>query len=180
MIPIEGRFSGVLRATISQPWFTVWAAWGLVFLVSTAVVGAQDFTYITNNDSITITGYLGAGGAVTIPDAINGLRVTDIGNGAFDGCTNLTSVMLPDSVISIGYSAFARCRNLTTITIPNSVTNIGHSTFSSCPSLTSVTIPVGVSRIEGSMFNACLSFDPINKRAPKRLWPRTRPWKRRF
>lgn len=49
------------------------AALGLALLhLSAAAAGAQDFTYATNDGTITITGYTGAGGALTIPDIING------------------------------------------------------------------------------------------------------------
>ena len=50
----------------------------LLLLMLPAAVQAQDFTYTTNNGAITITGYTGPGGAVTIPDMINGLPVTSI------------------------------------------------------------------------------------------------------
>ncbi|MCX6921690.1 MAG: leucine-rich repeat domain-containing protein, partial [Verrucomicrobia bacterium] len=57
-------------------------------------------TYTTNNGTITITGYCGPGGNVTIPNTINGLPVTSIGSNTFHNCWNLTSVTIPDSVIS--------------------------------------------------------------------------------
>ncbi len=59
--------------------------WLLVLALITAVQ-AQDYTYTTNNGTITITQYTGPGGAVTIPDTINGLPVTSIGDQAFSGC----------------------------------------------------------------------------------------------
>ena len=61
-----------------------------------------EFNYTINNGTITITGYTGPGGAVTIPDTINGLPVTSIGDCAFYNCTSLTSVTIPNSVTSIG------------------------------------------------------------------------------
>ena len=67
------------------------------------------FNYTTNNGTITITGYTGPGGAVTIPDTINGLPVTSIGDYAFCNCTSLTSVTIPNSVTSIGDEAFSYC-----------------------------------------------------------------------
>jgi hypothetical protein len=74
--------------------------------------------------------------SVTIPNT-----VTNIGDQAFDYCSGLTSVSIPNSVKSIGESAFLVCTGLTSITIPNSVTSIGRSAFSGCSSLTSVSVP---------------------------------------
>jgi hypothetical protein len=92
----------------------------------------------TTNGTITITGYIGPGGDVTIPDTINGLPVTSIGDDAFAGCTSLTNVTIPNNVTSIGVYAFYGCTSLFSVTIPNSVTNIGNMAFSSCTSLTGV------------------------------------------
>ena len=66
----------------------------------------------------------------------NGTKV--ISACAFYECTNLTSVKLPESLITIGGNAFSYCKKLITITIPTSVTNIGNSAFSSCSSLEKV------------------------------------------
>ena len=60
-----------------------------------------------------------------IPHTIKGVTVTCIGNDAFDNCRSLTSVTIPDSVMSIGDSAFRYCTSLTSVTIPDSVTSIG-------------------------------------------------------
>jgi hypothetical protein len=67
--------------------------------------------------------------------------VTEIRKYAFEDCSSLTSVAIPNSVKSIGESAFLVCTGLTSITIPNSVTSIGRSAFSGCSSLTSVSVP---------------------------------------
>ena len=63
----------------------------VLFLTLPAVVQAQ-FTFITNNGALTVTGYTGPGGAVDIPSTINGLPVTSVGYSAFEHCTDLSSV----------------------------------------------------------------------------------------
>ena len=82
--------------------------------------------------------------------------VTSIGNRAFYDCSGLTSVTIPNSVTSIGQSAFSGCSGLTSVTIGNSVTSIGSSAFSYCSGLTSVTIPNSVTSIGEGTFQYCI------------------------
>ncbi|MGN1060563.1 MAG: leucine-rich repeat domain-containing protein, partial [Candidatus Coproplasma sp.] len=63
---------------------------------------------------------------------------------AFDSCTRMGSITIPDSVTSIGGHAFTSCSSLTSVTIGKSVTSIGKYAFYYCSSLTSVTIPNSV------------------------------------
>ena len=75
----------------------------------------------------TIIAYARASGTIyNIPDS-----VTTIGNYAFRGCFNLTSVNIPDSVTTIGDYAFADC-SLTSVNIPDSVATIGDYAFDGC------------------------------------------------
>ena len=120
----------------------------LLLLILPGTVEAQSYTNnygiwgytINTNATITITGYTGPGGAVTIPSEINNLPVTSIGDRAFHYCTGLTSVTIPNSVTSIGSGAFTNCIRLTSVTLGNGVTSIGDNAFGFCWSLTSVTI----------------------------------------
>jgi hypothetical protein len=77
-------------------------------------------------------------------------------------CSNLTSIILPDSVTSIGEQAFDGCTSLTNIYIPNSVTEIEGNAFNGCTSLTSITLPSGVTSIGNFAFNHCSNLTSIN------------------
>ena len=61
--------------------------------------------------------------------------VVAIGDNAFQNCTELSGVTMPNTVTTIGDKAFFGCRGLTNITIPNAVTNIGNYAFQGCWSL---------------------------------------------
>ena len=88
-------------------------------------------------------------------------NIENIGNDAFEDCSNVKNIIIPDSVTSIGLSAFSGCSSLTSITIPDSVTSIGLGAFSGCSSLTSIAIPDGVTSIESSTFQKCSSLTSI-------------------
>ena len=78
--------------------------------------------------------------SIDIPSAIDGNTIKAIGSGAFQNCSFITSLTLPDTVTSIEGNAFAGCTGITTLTIPSSVTSIGNGAFSGCSSLTSVAL----------------------------------------
>ena len=78
-----------------------------------------------------------------------------IADGAFPGCTGLTSVTIPESVTSIGDSAFIGCTGLTSITIPESVTSIGDYAFKGCTGLESITMSDSVTSIGDYAFDKC-------------------------
>ena len=98
---------------------------------------------------------------VVIPESIDGVPVTSIGEFAFRDCTNLTSITIPNSVTSIGEYAFYYCTSLTSITIPSGVTSIGEFAFYYCTSLTSITIPNSVESIGKNAFSFCTSLTSI-------------------
>ena len=81
-------------------------------------ISAQaQFTFATNNGTITITGYTGPGGNVTIPSATNGYPVTCIGDFAFRICPGPTSMTIPSSITNIGRGAFCGCISATNFTV---------------------------------------------------------------
>ena len=144
-----------------------------------------NYSYTVNDDNtVTITKYNGSGTDILLPPAIDGKKVTTIGNrafgnshylksitipdsvtrieyGAFRECQQLTDITIPDSITTIGDSAFYRCYNLESITIPNSITSIGDYTFSECTHLTNITLPNNLQSIGKWTFSLCKSLTEI-------------------
>ena len=87
--------------------------------------------------------------------------VTNIGEFAFADCTNLTSIKIMNGVINIKDCAFIGCESLISIEIPNSVTGIGYKVFAHCTSLTSIEIPDSVTSIGDYAFFECTSLTNV-------------------
>ena len=152
------------------------------FVVATDTVSAAqegDYTYTTSGSPVvaTITGYTGAGGAITIPPTLGGYDTVAIGNNAFYNCTSLTSVNVPSSVTSIGDGAFAVCASLTTIDVntdnPNyaSIDGVLYdktiTTLIQYPGgrVGAFTIRSSVTSIGGWAFNSCTSLTSVTIRS---------------
>ncbi len=140
-----GAFT-VSAAVLSQETAYSYAAYatnsvGTTYTTVGAFTTGVDFTYTDNGTLVTITGYTGDGGAVTIRGTIGGHLVAGIAQGAFSGCVNLKNVTIPDSVTRIGQGAFADCSGLTSATIGAGVAAIEADAFARCVSLPSVLIP---------------------------------------
>ena len=122
------------------------------------VEGGSPYTWdkygdkFTSNDKLGDGAFSGCSGltSLTIPSS-----VTSIGNYAFYGCSGLTSLTIPSGVTSIGEMAFNGCSGLTSLTIPSSVTSIGDWAFKGCSGLTSLTIPSSVTSIGWGAFEGC-------------------------
>ena len=93
-----------------------------------------------------------------------------IADSAFEDCSGLTSIIIPDGVTSIGDNVFYGCSGLTSIIIPDSVTNIGYRTFYGCSGLTSITIPDSVTSIGNSAFDGCNLLETIYYRGTEEDW----------
>lgn len=104
-------------------------------------------------------------GDVTIPSTVSydGMTysVTSIGYNAFNGCTKLASIDIPNTVTQIDWDAFENCSGLTSVNIPNTVTLIGNYAFKGCTGLTDVTIPNSVTTIGGDAFYGCTGLRSI-------------------
>ncbi len=98
--------------------------------------GAWAFCKLTGE----IVAYVGSDSNVVIPDKIDDVAVTNIGNKAFYQCKSLTNITIPNSVKCIERSAFYGCTNLTSINISDSVKGIQKYAFSGCSSLTKISV----------------------------------------
>ena len=110
---------------------------------------------------------------VDVPDSLKEVIITggkDIDEKAFLGCSGLTNITIPDSVISIGDSAFFGCEGLTSVTIGTSVTSIGKGAFLGCSGLTSVTIGNSVTNIGKWAFDECSGLTDITYHGTMSQW----------
>ena len=121
-----------------------------------------DYNYkVLADGTVEIEGYSGCDSDIVIPNIIEGKNVTCIGEGAFNSCVNLVSIVIPECVTEIESNAFSRCSGLRGINIPAGVCNIGEDTFSGCSALKSINIPAGVCRIGKGAFSGCNSLEKM-------------------
>ena len=148
-----------------KKWLLGFMTFAAMVVLCAVCAGAEtygDFEYdVLDSGTVKITKYIGNAEKVDISAEIYGKSVTSIGDWAFENCTSLTSITIPDSVTCIEWYAFQGCTSLTSITIPNSVTSIGDLAFDGCTSLKSIKIPNGVTSIGESAFYGCSSLTSI-------------------
>ena len=112
---------------------------------SVTYIGVNAFDSCTNLSSITLSTN----------------NITSIRPYTFSGCSELSSIVIPDGVTSIQLGAFSNCTKLTSISIPGSVISIGPYAFRDCTNLTSITIPGSVTSIGEHVFTGCTSLNDI-------------------
>ena len=84
---------------------------------SSLVMEIPEYEYVNGElrDGIEITKYNGTDTEIIIPNQIDGIEVTSIGDNAFDGNEKITSVTIPNTVLDVGIEAFANCKNLSNV-----------------------------------------------------------------
>lgn len=126
--------------------------------------GTAGTTYPSDNDYYPYNGYTKPTGAITIPDSIehDGVTypVTRIGSNSFDECSNITSILLPNTITEIGTTSFSKT-GIDTMIVPNSVQQIGLGAFYHCPNLTYVCIPPSVQSMGNGVFQDCSSLSTV-------------------
>lgn len=101
-----------------------------------------------NIKGIGVGAFAGSGvRAILVPAGL-----TRIGDRAFMGCKNITSVTIPENVTTIGKETFVGCENLETLIIPNTVKSIGERAVGDCLNLNQLTVPNSVTKIDERAF----------------------------
>lgn len=103
---------------------------------------------------------------IVIPDEIDGIPVKEI-NGNFHEHTEIRSVKIPNGVTTINDFAFEGCTNLVTVIFGNNVTTIGEAAFQKCEALSELNLPSTITHIEGCAFWGCKSLTTLT--LPKNL-----------
>lgn len=144
--------SGVLLTSATLPVLQASALWGEDYTEGTY----EALTYRAYSNRIEIIDCDEVVTEVVIPEEIDGLPVTVIASEAFYNCKYLSSITLPDTILSIRDYAFSDCRLFTSITIPKNVINIGVDICRSCDSLTEFIVDdenTAFSSLDGVLFN---------------------------
>lgn len=84
-----------------------------------------------------------------------------IADAAFYGCTQLTKITVPESVITIGYQAFSGCTGLNEIVLNEGLDTIEGRAFDGCTNLKSIRIPLSVTCVGQNTFSGCTSLETI-------------------
>jgi hypothetical protein len=131
-------------------------------MVSAEQYGDFEYRLVDGGRGAEITGYTGPGGAVTIPGAISGRPVVSVGNGSFRSCLTITSVKVPDTVITINERAFQNCPLLTSADLGRGVVSVGALSFLYCVNLTSINMPDSVRAIGDLAFLQCTRMSAVH------------------
>ncbi len=113
-------------------------------LNSDGTTDPKGYTTSPYENGVAITGVdTSISGDITLPSYIGGNPVVAISHNAFEGCTAVTSVTIPEGVAVLGNNVFAGCTGLTSVSIPASTTTIGSSIFYGCTALETITVNSG-------------------------------------
>ncbi len=134
---------------------------GLQKVIVPDIAAWCNISFDTNANPLSYVHHLFSDEETEITNLVIPESVTTIGIYAFSGCSSLTSVTISNSVTSIGNDAFSGCSSLTSVTIPNSVTSVGSYAFSGCSGLISATIGNSVTSIGKRAFYGCSGLTSI-------------------
>lgn len=122
----------------------------------------KDIFYEINEGekTATIISHNNPTGKISIPESIDGYKITAIGEYAFYEA-ELTEIILPETIETIGSAAFYKCSNLENISLPNSLISIDSFAFAECTSLKSIDIPTSTQNIDNFAFINCSNLSNV-------------------
>ena len=125
-------------------------------------LSSSDFT-IDSNHRIGLSTFIDKSALkyIRLPEKFFGEDVTGIADYAFNNCSSLETVIIPDSYSSIGDCAFLNCTALSSISLPASLTQIGEWSFEYCPIIT-IVVPEGTTDIGYGAFMDCSLLESIS------------------
>ena len=113
--------------------------------------------YLLDDGSAEITAYRGKDWKISVPAALDGVRVTSIGDSAFHHC-GMSAIQLPKGLERIGNFAFIDCQYLTSVVMQEGLSFLGFHAFSGCGSLVAVKLPNTVREIPDAAFEGCANL----------------------
>lgn len=134
-----------------------------------------DLVFSLVDGTYCLVDYTGVASNINIPSTYNGIAVTQIGSKAFQ-YTRIKTIIVPSSVTSIGDRAFEGCSNLTTVTFAEGsrLEQIGENAFKDCKKLTSITLSSHVNVIGSYAFYRCESLASITFEGTAAKWKTVR------
>jgi hypothetical protein len=175
--PLSMTFLGLTAPTVHANWLNALTAGsrGHAYAASNFPQYGSAFNGLTMGDTIEgyswhvsggnaiIDHYNGTASSITIPSLFNTYPTATIGYNAFGGNEVLTSVIIPNSVITVGPLAFAYCLNITSMSISNNCTTIQYNAFQALTHLASINIPGSVTSIGDLAFYQCHNLGTVNQ-----------------
>lgn len=145
----------------------------LLLAITVSIIDAQiveingiNFSISTYDRTASVSESKNCEGDITIPRSVNNngktYVVERISDHAFDNCTKLISISLPNSINYIGKSAFESCTNLIKVDLPTSLRYISPRSFWGCEKLAQINIPSNVTSIGGLAFCGCIGLKTLN------------------
>lgn len=169
VVPEQTRTSGIIEEEsvdcgYGQPiyrWVDGWLCDDCVSYKVMSVTSAGTAINVSCGSS-TIVSTSDITNRTTISSSTIGSCATEIGAGAYSGCTNLESIRIPNTITTIGNSAFSGCTRLLDASIPDSVRTVGNNAFRGCTQLSFINLPNYLTTLGTYAFRDSLNFSSIN------------------